>query len=80
MKEGEGQFWTIEDQVKKVLSEELGTPIEEIHPESELREDLGMDSVDAVNLIFALEEELGIEIPDDAPLKTVGDMVDYKGV
>jgi acyl carrier protein len=50
-----------------------------VTPEAKFIEDLGADSLDTVELIMALEEEFGIEVPDEQAekLATVGDVVKY---
>lgn len=50
--------------VKKVVSEKFDVKEEELAPDTSIIEDLGADSLDTVELITALEEEFGIEIPD----------------
>jgi acyl carrier protein len=51
----------------------------EVNEGASFTEDLGADSLDVVELVMALEEEFGIDIPDDdvANIKTVGDVVTY---
>ncbi len=67
------------DKVKKVTVEELGVKEEEVTSSASFQEDLGADSLDVVELVMALEEEFGIDIPDDDVnnLKTVQSAVDY---
>lgn len=67
------------ERVKKVTVEELGVKEEEVTPTASFTEDLGADSLDVVELVMALEDEFGIEIPDDevGKIKTVGDAVEY---
>jgi len=67
------------EKVVKVVSEQLGVREEEVKPEAKFVEDLGADSLDTVELIMALEEEFGIEIPDEDAEKalTVGDVITY---
>ena len=67
------------ERVKKVTVEKLSVKEEEVKSESSFTEDLGADSLDVVELVMALEDEFGIEIPDDevGSIKTVGDAVDY---
>ena len=57
----------------------MGVKPEEIKPTASFRDDLGSDSLDAVELIMALEEKFGIEIPDEdaEKLKTVNDATKY---
>lgn len=67
------------ERVKKVTVEELGVKEEEVTEAASFTEDLGADSLDVVELVMALEDEFGIEIPDDevGNIKTVGDAVKY---
>ncbi len=67
------------NRVKKVTVEELGVKEEEVVESASFTEDLGADSVDVVELVMALEDEFGIEIPDEevGEIKTVGDAVNY---
>jgi acyl carrier protein len=67
------------ERVKKVTVEELGVKAEEVVESASFTEDLGADSLDVVELVMALEEEFGIEIPDEevGEIKTVGDAVNY---
>jgi acyl carrier protein len=69
----------VEDKVKNIIAEQLGVKKEEIKPESSFTDDLGADSLDTVEVVMALEEEFGIEIPDEDAEKitTVGDSVKY---
>jgi acyl carrier protein len=55
----------IEQRVKKIVAEQLGKDEAEIKNESSLVNDLGADSLDTVELVMALEDEFGIEIPDE---------------
>jgi acyl carrier protein len=72
-------FMAINDRVKKIISEQLGVEEEEVTPEANFVEDLGADSLDTVELVMALEEEFGIEIPDEDAEKiaTVQNAIDY---
>ena len=56
---------TIEERVKKIVAEQLGVPEADIKNESSFVNDLGADSLDTVELVMALEDEFGIEIPDE---------------
>ncbi|WP_201352474.1 acyl carrier protein [Hydrogenimonas urashimensis] len=67
------------DDVKEVVVEQLNVNPDEVKLESKFVEDLGADSLDVVELVMALEEKFGIEIPDDQAekIQTVGDAVKY---
>ena len=69
----------IELRVKKIVSEQLGADAATVKNESSFIDDLGADSLDTVELVMALEEEFGCEIPDDAAEKivTLKDAVTY---
>lgn len=70
---------SVDEKVKDIISEQLGVKKEEIKPESSFIDDLGADSLDTVEVVMALEEEFGIEIPDEDAEKitTVGEAVQY---
>ncbi|KAF1018182.1 MAG: acyl carrier protein [Burkholderia sp.] len=55
----------IEQRVKKIVAEQLGVAEGEIKNEASFVNDLGADSLDTVELVMALEDEFGIEIPDE---------------
>ena len=67
------------DRIKKILVDRLGVYEGKITENSSFVGDLGLDSLDIIELIMAFEEEFGIEIPDkDAEkMKTVGDAIKY---
>jgi len=69
----------IEEKVKEILAKELNIKKENITPEKRLIEDLGMDSFTSIELIFELEDRLGIDIPEKETFKliTVGDIINY---
>jgi acyl carrier protein len=69
----------VEDKVKQIIVDQLGIEAGDVTPASSLVDDLGADSLDRVELIMALEETFGIEIPDDDAEKivTVQNAVDY---
>lgn len=56
---------SIEERVTDIIVEQLGLERDKVHPESKFVEDLGADSLDTVELVMALEEEFGMEIPDE---------------
>ena len=68
-----------EDKVKEIIAKELEVEAKQLTPEAKFIEDLGADSLDIVELVMALEEEFGIDIPDEDAdkLKTVGDAMNY---
>jgi len=67
------------DKVKEVIVDKLGVEEDKIETSSSFVDDLGADSLDTVELIMQLEEEFGIEIPDESAEKmtTVQQAVDY---
>lgn len=67
------------EKVKKIIAEQLGVDEAEITNDSHFIDDLGADSLDTVELVMALEEEFGIEIPDEdaEKIQTVGDVAKY---
>ncbi len=67
------------EKVCEIIASELSVSKEEIKLETHLQNDLGADSLDAVELVMTIEEEFDIAIPDDVAqnLKTVGDIVNY---
>ena len=70
---------TVLERVKKVVVEQLSVDENLVTPEASFTADLGADSLDTVELVMALEEEFGCEIPDEEAEKiaTVQDAVDY---
>jgi acyl carrier protein len=67
------------DKVVELIVDQLGVKKDEVNPQAKFVEDLGADSLDTVELIMALEEAFGIEIPDEdaEKAKTVGDVINY---
>ena len=67
------------EKIKSIIAEQLGVKLEEVTPEASFIDDLGADSLDTVELVMALEEEFGVEIPDEYAEKitTVGDAIKY---
>ena len=69
----------VETKVKGVLAKYLGIAADTIALEQRLIEDLKVDSFASIELVFELEDQVGLEIPDKdfINLKTVGDVVTY---
>jgi acyl carrier protein len=69
----------MEMRLKKIIAERLGVKEEQIVPSASFADDLKADSLDLVELIMALEEEFGVDIPDDQAEKilTVADALNY---
>ena len=67
------------EEVKSVLREQLKLGDKEITAASRIKEDLGADSLDILQLLMTIEETYGIRIPDEslAGFKTVGDVAQY---
>jgi len=67
------------ERVKEMIVEELNVPVEKITMAARLAEDLGADSIDAVELIMNIEDEFEIQVSDEQAqnIKTVGDLVRY---
>jgi len=67
------------EKVKKLIAEKLEVEEDKIKPEASFRQDLGADSLDTYELVYAIEEEMGITIPDEKAneFETVGDAVEY---
>ena len=69
----------IVEKVKQIISEQLGVDENEVTPSASFVDDLGADSLDQVELVMALEEHFGVEIPDEdaEKLRTVQDAIAY---
>jgi acyl carrier protein len=67
------------ERVYAIVSEQLGVEKESLVPEANLLDDLGADSLDVVELVMAIEEEFGIEVPDEDAenIRTVADITSY---
>ena len=74
---------TVIERVRKIVTETMVSEFEleasKIVPEAKLREDLGLDSLDGVDLIVALEKALNVRIPetDARQMRTVGDIYTF---
>ena len=69
----------VEERVKQIIVEQLGTDEAEVTPTASFIDDLGADSLDTVELVMAFEEAFEIEIPDEDAEKilTVKDAMEY---
>ena len=67
------------EKLQEIIAEQLEIDPEEIDYESNIIDDLGADSLDIVDLVMSVEDEFGIEVPDEAleSVTTVEDMVKY---
>ncbi len=67
------------DKVKEIIVKQLSVDANEIKADTSLTDDLGADSLDLVELVMTMEEEFGMEIPDEEAQKitTVGEAVNY---
>jgi acyl carrier protein len=70
---------SVEERVKQIIVEQLGTDEAEVTPNASFVDDLGADSLDTVELVMAFEEAFDIEIPDEdaEKIRTVHDAIDY---
>ena len=68
-----------QDKIKQIIADQLGVKKDEVTESAKFVDDLGADSLDTVELVMALEEEFGVEIPDEEAEKliTVGDALRY---
>ncbi|MFZ8804574.1 MAG: acyl carrier protein [Candidatus Calescibacterium sp.] len=69
----------IEMKIKSVIAEKAGKSVSDIRDDASFIEDLGLDSLDLVDMIMKLEEEFGISIPDEDldKIRTVKDAINY---
>jgi acyl carrier protein len=69
----------IDKRVREIVAEQLERDVNEVTNEASFIDDLGADSLDIVELVMKMEEEFGIEIPDDEAekIKTVNDVIQY---
>ena len=73
------------ERMKEIIAEQLNVNVEELTPETNFKEDLGVDSLDLFELVMALEEEFNTEIPSEdlEKIATINDIAEYlkaKGV
>ena len=67
------------EKVKAILAEQFDVEEDKVTADTDLQEDLGADSLDVVDLLMSIEDEFGVEVPDDEIeiIKTVGSLVSY---
>lgn len=67
------------DQIKEIVAKALGVDADTLTAETSFKEDLGADSLDLFELVMALEEEMGVEIPSEEleNINTIGDVEKY---
>jgi acyl carrier protein len=67
------------EKIKEIIIDELGIDESKITMDARFREDLGADSLDAVEIIMQIEEEFGVEINEEViqDMKVIGDIVKY---
>ena len=70
---------TVFEKLQAIIADQLELDAETITPDSNVLDDLGADSLDVVDLIMSVEDEFGIEVPDEAleDIRTVEEMVKY---
>ncbi|NPA40170.1 MAG: acyl carrier protein [Thermodesulfobacteria bacterium] len=70
---------SVEEKVIEIIAEKLNLSKDQIKPEASFVDDLGADSLDLVELVMAMEEAFGMEVPDEdaEKLRTVKDVIDY---
>ena len=62
---------SIQEKVCAIVVDQLGVSEDQVNPDAKFIEDLGADSLDQVELVMALEEEFGCDIPDEEAEKLV---------
>lgn len=67
------------DKIKSLLADQLDADPDEMTMETNIAKDLGADSLDVVELLMSIEDEFGVEIPDEEVenIKTIGELVEY---
>ncbi|MFN3406327.1 MAG: acyl carrier protein [Caldimicrobium sp.] len=70
---------SIEEKVIEIIAQKLNLSKEQVKPEASFVDDLGADSLDLVELVMAMEEAFGMEVPDEdaEKLRTVKDVIEY---
>ncbi len=70
---------SVEEKVIEIIAEKLNLSKDQVKPEASFVDDLGADSLDLVELVMAMEEAFGMEVPDEdaEKLRTVKDVIEY---
>jgi len=70
---------SVEERVKKIVCDQMGTTPDKVTPETSFINDLGADSLDTVELVMEFEDEFEISIPDEdaEKIQTVGNAISY---
>ena len=70
---------SVDKRVREIVAEQLERDVNEVTNQASFIDDLGADSLDIVELVMKMEEEFGIEIPDEEAekIKTVNDVIQY---
>jgi acyl carrier protein len=70
---------SVEEKVIDIIAQKLNLSKDQVKPEASFVDDLGADSLDLVELVMAMEEAFGLEVPDEdaEKLRTVKDVLDY---
>ncbi len=70
---------SIFEKLQEMIADQLEIDVEDISYDSNILDDLGADSLDVVDLVMSIEDEFGIEVPDEAleNIRTIEDMVKY---
>jgi acyl carrier protein len=79
IEEEERTMADIAEQVRRIIAEQLMVELDEVTDDASFIEDLGADSLDTVEMIMEIEDEFGIEIPDEdaEKIQTVGQAIEY---
>jgi acyl carrier protein len=79
IEEEETTMADIAEQVRRIIAEQLMVELDEVTDDASFIEDLGADSLDTVEMIMEIEDEFGIEIPDEdaEKIQTVGQAIEY---
>ena len=76
---GRAEVAALEARIRGVVARQLGVELAQVHPDANLQEDLGADSLELVELLMALEDEFDIEVPEEVAetITTIADVERY---